>query len=77
MPFGGLRAPVTAKSTRPHITQLSFPLAPAADTGRADPEPFAGLAMRQARRNRRQNTHAKIHRQSFRHDCRPPTRQSV
>lgn len=64
--------PVAAQRLRLWITLFALKLAPAADAGRANPEPLACLAVRQTACDSGKHPNPKIHRQSFRHVCRPP-----
>ena len=66
------RAAVPAKRLRAGVSLLARQPTPAAHTRRAYTKTRTGRSMAQARRNRRQNTIAKIKGKGFRHLSRPP-----
>jgi hypothetical protein len=63
--FDALRATVAAQRLRPPIALLSFARAPASHTSCADPEPFASLAVTDARVNSRKNANPEISESAF------------
>jgi len=76
MSFDAPRPPVAAQRLWPSVALLALSRPPAAHTGGANAKSFGSLAMGRPRMNRRQNPNPKIKRESFRHVCRPPIRQT-
>jgi len=75
--FDALRPTVAAQRLGTRVALLALTRAPTAHARGADAEPLGGLAMRRPGMNRRQNPNPEIKRQRFRHDRRPPIRQTV
>ena len=75
--FDAAGAAVTTQGLRARLTFFPFPLPPAADARRADPEALACFAMRCASLHGGDDTCPEIERQRLRHAYRPPIRQTV